>query len=263
MARRRSGSLLVRLAPLGSLGGLGMLAVAGEHYALAGLLGAGAAVAGYRLLDREGNARRELWRRARSNVRALERVAREDPVSAPQMRRIAELQGGLLESWELLPEQYRPLLDEDVFSVVEEVENAVRLARRRAALRRHLDGMERQDIRRRIRSLQEDLAQLEEGSPLRATFERALAGRRAELAGYEEMLDGVSMINAQLESAESLLGSLRGDLLTLEAGLAPQALEGGLDRLKERVALFKRSMDEVTRAVGKLHEPATEELPAR
>lgn len=260
MVRR---GLLFRLLPLGSFTGLGMLAVAGEQYVLAGLLGVGAAAAGYRLLDREGNARRELSRRARANVRALERVAREDPISAPQMRRIAELQGGLLESWELLPEEYRPLLDEDVFTVIEEVEGTVRLARRRAALRRHLDGMDRRDIRRRIRSLEEDLSRLEEGSSLRATFERALEGRRAELAGYEEMLDGISMINAQLESAESLLGGLRGDLLTLEAGLAPQALESGLVRLKERVALFKKSMDEVTRAVGKLHEPATEELPAR
>ena len=39
-----------------------------------------------------------------------------------------------MESWDLLPEEYRPLLDEDIFTIVGEVEGAMRLARRRAAL---------------------------------------------------------------------------------------------------------------------------------
>ena len=77
-------------------------------------------------------------------------MAREDRIAAPQMKRLVSLQRGLLESWELLPEEYRPLLDEDVFSIVGEVEGAARLARRRSALRRHLESIDRREISRRI-----------------------------------------------------------------------------------------------------------------
>jgi hypothetical protein len=59
------------------------------------------------------------------------------------MKRLADLQDGLLESWDLLPEECKPLLDEDIFTIVGEVEGAARLARRRAALRRHLESVDR------------------------------------------------------------------------------------------------------------------------
>jgi hypothetical protein len=262
VARRLSGSqLLMRLAPFGAFTGLGTLAFVGDAYTLAALLGAGAFVTGRRLLDREGNRRKELWRGVRENERELGRVAREDRVAAPQMKRLVSLQRGLLESWELLPEEYQPLLDEDVFTIVGEVEGAARLARRRAALRRHLESMDRREISHRIDGLERDLAELEEGSPLRAPFESALSGRRGELASCVNILDGISMINAQLEGAESLLSNLRGELLALNTGLSPGALESGLVHLKERVAYFRRSLDEVTRSVETL--PATERLPIR
>jgi hypothetical protein len=260
VARRLSGSqLLMRLAPFGAFTGFGALAFVADAYTLSALLGVGAFVTGRRLLDREGNRRKELWRGVRDNERELGRVAREDRVAAPQMKRLVSLQRGLLESWELLPEEYRPLLDEDVFSIVVEVEGAARLARRRAALRRHLESMDRREISRRINGLERDLAELEEGSPLRVPFESALSGRRGELASCGDILDGISMINAQLEGAESLLSNLRGELLALNTGLSPGALESGLVHLKERVAYFRQSMDEVTRSVETL--PATERLP--
>jgi len=260
VARRLSGSqLLMRLAPFGAFTGFGALAFVADAYTLSALLGVGAFVTGRRLLDREGNRRKELWRGVRDNERELGRVAREDRVAASQMKRLASLQRGLLESWELLPEEYRPLLDEDVFSIVGEVEGAARLARRRAALRRHLESMDRREISRRINGLERDLAELEEGSPLRVPFESALSGRRGELASCGDILDGISMINAQLEGAESLLSNLRGELLALNTGLSPGALESGLVHLKERVAYFRQSMDEVTRSVETL--PATERLP--
>jgi uncharacterized membrane protein len=263
VARKRlnTSQYLMRLVPPGSFAGLGALAVADGAYFLAGLLGLGAVVTGRRLLDRRRNARKELWRQARENARELTRVAREDRIAAPQMKRLEGLQAGLLESWELLPEGYRPLLDEDIFTIVGEVEGAARLARRRAALRRHLDSVDRREISRRIEDLERDLAGLEEGSRLRAPFESALDGRRGELASCEDILDGISMINAQLEGAESLLGNLRGELLALDTGLAPGSLEPGLVHLKERVAYFRRSLDEVTRSVESL--PVAEKLPAR
>ncbi len=261
---RRSPGLsgyLIRLAPFGAFTGFGTLALVDGAYFLAALLGTGAVFTGKQLLDRRGNRRKELWRRARENVRELGRVAREDRIAAPQMKRLASLQEGLLESWELLPEEYRPLLDEDIFTIVGEVESAERLARRRAALRRHLESVDRREISRRIEGLERDLAELEEGSALRAPFETALEGRRGELAGYGEVLNGISMINAQLEGAESLLSNLRGELLALDTGLSPGSLEPSLVHLKERVAYFRRSLDEVTRRVETL--PQAGRLPAR
>ncbi len=263
-SRRRSPGLsgyLIRLAPFGAFTGLGTVAFVTDAYSLAALLGVGAFFTGRRLLDREGNRRKELWRRARENVRELGRVAREDRIASPQMKRLVGLQEGLLESWELLPEDYGPLLDEDIFTIVGEVEGAARLARRRAALRRHLESVDRREISRRIEGLEKDLAELEEGSPLRAPFESALSGRRGELASCGEILNGISMINAQLEGAESLLSNLRGELLALDTGLSPGSLEPSLVHLKERVAYFRRSLDEVTRRVETL--PRAERLPAR
>jgi hypothetical protein len=260
-SQRSVSGYLIRLAPFGAFSGFGALALVDGAYFLAALLGAGAVFTGSRLLDRQGNRRKELWRRARENARELGRVAREDRIAAPQMKRLAALQEGLLESWELLPEVYRPLLDEDVFTIVGEVEGAARLARRRSALRRHLESVDRREISRRIEGLERDLADLDEGSPLRAPFESALAGRRGELASCADILNGISMINAQLEGAESLLGNLRGELLALDTSLSPGSLESGLVHLKERVAYFRRSLDEVTRSVETL--PRAERLPAR
>ncbi|HSK83575.1 MAG TPA: hypothetical protein VK902_09280, partial [Rubrobacter sp.] len=212
---RRSQELgrdVMRIVLFGMFAVLCALAVVDGAYFVAALLGTVAVFTGTPLLDRKGAKRRELWRCARENARELMSIAREDRIAAPQMKRLEGLQSGLLESWELLPEGYRPLLDEDIFTIVGEVEGAARLARRRAALRRHLDSVDRREISRRIEGLEKDLEQLEVGSRLRGPFESALEGRRGELASCEDILDGISMINAQLEGAESLLGNLRGEL---------------------------------------------------
>ncbi len=253
--------LLVRLALLGSFAGLGALVATTEAWPVAVPLGIAALISGRRLFDRRENARKELVGRVRENRRELLRVAREDRIAAPQMKRLAALQDGLLESWELMPHEFRPLLDEDIFTIVGEVEGAARLARRRAALRRHLESVDRRGISHRIEELTKDLAGLDPGSPLRAPFESALEGRRGELAGYEAILGGISMINAQLESAESLLGNLRGELLALDDSLVSGVHDPGLAQLKERIAYFRRGLDEVTRRVETL--PATERMPAR
>src|SRR3712207_4758690 len=108
------------------------------------------------------------------------------------MKRLAALQDGLLESWELLPEDYHPLLDEDIFTIVGEVEGAARLARRRAALRRHLESVDRREISGRIEGLERDLLELEEGSSLRAPLESALSARRSELDSCKDILEGIS-----------------------------------------------------------------------
>jgi hypothetical protein len=262
---RRSQELsgyLIWFVLFGTLAVVCALAVTGGAFFLAGLLGIGAVFTGKRLLDQKGNRRRELWRWVRENARELSRVARKDRIAAPQMKRLEGLQVGLLESWELLPEGYQPLLDEDVFSIIGEVEGAARLARRRAALRRHLESMDRREISRRIEGLERDLAELGESSPLRAPFESALSGRRGELVSCGDILDGISMINAQLEDTESLLSNLRAELLAIDTSLSPGSLEPGLAQLKSRVAYFRQSMDEVARSVETL--PATtESLPAR
>ncbi len=252
---------LMRLVPFGAFSSMAVFAAVEAPYWPAILFGAGAVYTGKRLVDRRGNARRELLRQARENVKELGRVAREDRLAAPQTKRLAALQAGILESWELLPEAYRPLLDEDIFTIVGEVGDAARLARRRALLRRHLESVDRRGISERIEGLVRDLAKLPEDSPLRAPFEAALEGRRGELEGYGDILDGISMINAQLESAESLLGNLRGELLAVDNRLAPGSVEPGLRQLKERVAYFRRGLDEVTRSVESL--PATERIGAR
>jgi hypothetical protein len=263
--RRNQGlsGYLIRLAPFGAFTGLGTLAFIGDAYFLAALFGAGAAFTGRRVLDRRWNRLKELRRRARENVRELGRVAREDRIASPQLKRLVGLQEGLLESWELLPEDYRPLIDEDIFTIVGEVEAAMRLARRRAALRRHLESVDRQEVSRRIEGLERDLAELEEGSPLRPPFESALEGRRGELASCAEILNGISMINARLEGAESLLSNLRAELLALDTSLSPGSLEPGLAQLKSRVAYFRQSMDEVTQSVETLPAAPTERLPIR
>ena len=253
--------LMVRLAPFATFAGLGAFAAVGEAYILAGLLGIGAFVTGRRLLDRRENARKELLSRVRHNRGELGRVAREDRIAASQMKRLVTLQDGLLESWELLPEECRLLLDDDIFAIVGEVDGAARLARRRAALRRHLESVDRRSIHGRIKELQKDLSRLEPGSPMRTSFESALQGRREELAGYHDALGGISMINAQLESAESLLGNLRGELLALDDSLVSGPQDPGLALLKERIAYFRRGLDEVTRSVESL--PATERISAR
>jgi len=264
------GSLL-RFVPFGSMAGLGVLAASAGDYFFAVLLGIGATVAGRRLLDRRRNARKELWRRARSNAVELGRVAREDGIAAPQMKRLIGLQEGLLESWELLPEEYGPLLLEDLYTVVDEVEASAHLARRRSALRRHLESVDRRAIVGRIRDLERELHELAEDSSLRASFEAALEGRRGELASHDEIPRAIGMINAQLEGIESLLGNLRGELLALDASPTALAAESGLVGLRRRVAYFRRSLDEVKRSVDRLPggpsdgltEPLPERMPAR
>src|SRR5215210_7093586 len=252
---------MVRVAPFASFAGIGAFAAFEAHYILAGLLGIGAFATGRRLFDRRENARRELASRARQNRSDLGRVAREDRIAASQMKRLVALQDGLLESWDLLPEECKPLLGEDIFTIVGEIEGAARLARRRAALRRHLESVDRRSISKRIKELHKDLAHMEPHSPMRAPFESALEGRRGELAGYQEVLGGISMINAQLEGAESLLGNLRAELLALDDDLISGPQDPGLARLKERIAYFRHGLDEVTRRVETL--PATERIPTR
>src|SRR5215208_704728 len=239
---------VIRFVLFGTLALLCVLAVTDGAYLLAALLGSGAIFTGRPLLDREGNRRAELWRWARENARELSRAAREDHIAAQQMKR---------------PEGYRPLLDEDIFTILGEVQGAARLARRRAALRQHFDSVDRREISRRIESLEQDLSEVEESSPLRAPLESALSARRGELASSKGLLDGISLINAQLEDAESLLSSLRGELLALDTSLSPGSLDPGLAQLKSRVAYFRQSMDEVTRNVETLPAATTERLLAR
>jgi hypothetical protein len=253
---------LLRIVLFGTLAVLCALAVADGALFLAALAGVGAVLTGSRVLDRAGDRRRELQRWARDNARELGRVAREDRIAAPQMRRLQGLQAGLLESWELLAEGYGPLLEEDIYTIVGEVEGAARLARRRDALRRHLESVDRLGISRRIEGLEQDLGELEEGSPLGAPLERALEGRRGELALGKDILVGISMINAQLEDTESLLSSLRGELLALDTSPSSGTLEPNLVHLKERVSYFRRSMDEVRRSVEALPVATSERLPA-
>jgi hypothetical protein len=253
---------LLRIVLFGTLALLCALAVADGALFLAALAGVGAVLTGSRVLDRAGDRRRELQRWARDDARELGRVAREDRIAAPQMRRLQGLQAGLLESWELLAEGYGPLLEEDIYTIVSEVEGAARLARRRDALRRHLESVDRLGISRRIEGLEQDLGELEEGSPLGAPLERALEGRRGELALGKDILVGISMINAQLEDTESLLSSLRGELLALDTSPSSGTLEPNLVHLKERVSYFRRSMDEVRRSVEALPVATSERLPA-
>jgi hypothetical protein len=265
-SKRRSQALsryLIRLALFGALAVVCALAVTDGAYVMAALLGIGAAFAGRPLLDLKGIRRKELWRSARENARELGRVAREDRIAAQQMKRLEGLQAGLLESWELLPEGYRPLLDEDILTIVGEIADTARLARRRAALRRHLESVDRREISRRIVSLEQDLAELEDDSPLRKPLEGAFSGRQEELASSKDMLDGIAMIDAQLENTESLLSNLRGELLALDTSLSPGSLEPGLAQLKSKVAYFRQSMDEVRRSVEALPDSTLEGLPSR
>jgi hypothetical protein len=262
-SRRRPRSVygsLTRFVPFGSFAGLGVLAAVNGVETLAVLFGIGAAIAGRRLLDRRRNARKELWRRVRANAAELTRVARGDGIAAPQMKRLVGLQEGLLESWELLPEEYGPLLLEDLYTVVDEVEASAQLARRRSALRRHLESVDRRAIVGRIRDLERELAGLEESSALRASFEAALEGRRGELAAHDQIPQAIGMINAQLEGIESLLGNLRGELLALDSSPAALTAESGLVGLKQRVAYFRRSLEEVKRSVDRLPGGPSDEL---
>jgi ubiquinone biosynthesis protein UbiJ len=260
------GSLL-RFVPFASMAGLGTLAAVDGPAPLAVLFGIGAVVSGRRLLDRRRNVRKELRRRARANATELGRVARTDSIAAPQMKRIITLQDGFLESWELLPEEYGPLLLEDLYTVVDEVEASAQLARRRSALRRHLDSVDRRAIVRRIRDLEREVSTLEEDSALRSSFGAALEGRRGELAVHDEIPRAIGLINAQLEGIESLLGNLRGELLALDASPAAISPESRLVGLKQRVAYFLRSLDEVKRSVDRLpgdpSDALTETLPER
>ncbi len=225
-----------------------MLIAAEAWWPLAIPFGIGALLSGRKLLDREGNRRRDIQRWARENVKELQRVAWEDRASAPQMKRLAALQRGVLEGWALLPAGYDPFLADDIFTILGEVESIAHLARRRAALRRHLKEMERGLLKSRVRGLAADLLGPEEPS-MRRAFATALAGRRVELEGYDVILDGIGVINARIESAESLLGNLRGELLALGTKPVSGVDESGLARLRERVAYFRRGLDEVTRGV--------------
>ena len=263
---------IIRIVPFASFAGLSALTAEDGTYPLAVLFGLGALVTGKRLLDRRGNQRRELKRRARTNAAELGRVAREDRIAAPQMKRLAALQEGVLESFELLPEEHQPLLFEDLLAVVDEVEASVLLARRRSALRRHLEAVDRRAILRRIRGLEKELKKIEEGSTLRASFETALESRRGELAVYDEVPRAIGLINAQLEGIESLLGNLRGELLAVDPSVTPLPLESRLMSLKHRVAYYRRSLEEVNRSTKRLagdssevlaSERAMRELPGR
>jgi hypothetical protein len=251
---------ITRVATFASFVGLSVLTAVDGIDPLAVLFGLGALVTGKRLLDRRGNERRELKRRARANAAELGRIAREDRIAAPQMKRLAALQEGVLESFELLPDEHGLLLFEDLRAVVDEVEASVLLARRRSALRRHLEAVGRRAIMKRIRGLEKELRKIEEGSALRASFEAALESRRGELAVYEEIPQALGLINAQLESIESLLGNLRGELLAVDPSITPLALESGLVSIKHRVAYFRRSLEEVNRSTEPLVAESSEVL---
>jgi hypothetical protein len=243
---------IFRVAPFASFAGLSVLTAVDGIDPLAVLFGIGALVAGRRLLDRRGNERRELKRRIRANAAELGRVAREDRIAAPQMKRLAALQEGVKEGFELLPEEHGLLLFEDLRAVVDEVEISVLLARRRSALRRHLAAVKRRAIIKRIRGLEEEIEEIEEGGTLRASFEAALESRRGELATYNEIPQAIGAINAQLEGIESLLGNLRGELLAVDSSLTSPALESRLVSIKHRVAYFRRSLEEVNQSTESL-----------
>jgi hypothetical protein len=68
-------------------------------------------------------------------------------------------------------------------------------------------------------------------------------------------------INVQLEDAESLLFNLRGELLPLDTGPSPGALDSRLAQPESKVTYFRQSMDEVTRSVKALPVATTEWLP--
>lgn len=264
--RKNNGGLsrfLYRLTPFGMFTSLSIWTAWDGVGISTLLLGAGAAFTGKRainLLDRKRNDRKALTRQARENVAELRRVARADRVAAPQMKRLIALQEGVLESFALVPEEYGLLLSEDLNTVVDEVEMSAHLARRRVALRRHLESVDRRAVRGRIAELNDEIGALEEGSALRASFEAALEGRRGELAAIDAIPAAIGTINAQLEGIEGLLGNLRGELLALDPGLSPYALESGLVAIKERVSYFRRGLDEATRS---LEKGLPEEVPAR
>ena len=262
LARRheRLRQTITRVALFGSFVGFSALSAVDGVYPLAVLFGIGALASGKRLLDRRGNQRRQLKRWARANAKELGKVAQEDRIAAPQMKRLASLQEGVLESFELLPEEHRPLLFEDLRAVVEEVEASVLLAQRRSALRRHLEEVDRRAIVGRIRGLEKELKKIEEGSALRASFEAALESRRGELAVYNEIPQAIGLINAQLEGIESLLANLRGELLAMDPSITPLALESKLVSLKDRVAYFRRSLEEVNRSTEPLAADSPEVL---
>jgi hypothetical protein len=244
------------------LGGVALFGPAPEMVAL--LAGAGMALSGRWLWrSRRQGPRDALQRRALENVRALEAVAREDRISAPQMNRLVSLQYGLLESLELLPDEYEPLVEHEISEVVREIERMALLARKRSAIRRYLETMNRKGIQRRIKALEGEIA-AQRDPALRSSFESALASRRGELAGYEEALNGIGVINAQLESAEALVSNLRGEVLALDAQ-GPRALESSLENLRDRVSLFRRSLNEVSEATEHLPESGHErgEISAR
>lgn len=248
---------LTRALPFASLASLSAVAaLPADAPLLAVLFGLGALFTGRRLFDRRGNARKALYRRVRENAAALARVAREDRVAATQMKRLADLQDGVVAAWEMLPDHYEPLLLEDLHTVVDEVEASAMLARRRGALRRHLAGMNRRAVEKRVRELEAEVQGLAPGSELRARFEAALEGRRGELRALEDVPRAVSAINAQLEGVEGLLGNLRADLLALDAD--PGGRFSGtaqLAEIKERVAYFKRGLEEVSRRSSLAEDP--------
>jgi hypothetical protein len=251
---------ITRVGLFVSFAGLSALIAVDGAYPLAVLFGIGALATAKRLLDRRGNQRRELKRRTQANVAQLNKVAREDRIAASQMKRLAALQKGVLESFELLPEEHRPLLFEDLRAVVDEVEYSVLLARRRSALRRHLEAVDRRVIVKRIRGLEEDLKEIDEDSALRAPFEAALESRRGELTLCHEIPRVIGLINAQLESIESLLAALRGELLAVDPSIIPPALESRLVSLMDRVAYFRSSLEEVNRSTEQLAASSPEVL---
>jgi hypothetical protein len=272
---KRHGGLqrtILRVAPFASFAGLSALTVVDGTYPLAVLFGLGAVATGKRLLDRRGNERRQLKGRVRANAAELGRVAREDRIASPQMKRLTALQEGVLEGFELLPEEHGPLLFDDLHAIVDEVEVSVLLARRRSALRRHLEAVDRRAIIKRIRGLEEELKEIEERSTLKASFEAALESRREELAVYDEVPRAIGLINAQLEGIESLLGNLRGELLAVDSSITPPVLESRLVSIKHRVAYFRRSLEELNRSTERLtlgspevlaSELTTRRLPGR
>jgi hypothetical protein len=193
---------VLRVARFASFAGLSVLTAVDGIDPLAVLFGIGALVVGRRLLDRRGNERRELNRQIRANATWLGRVAREDRIATQQMKRLAALQEGVEEGFELLPEEHGLLLFEGLRAVVDEVEVSALLARPRSALRRHLAAVKRRAVMGRIRGLEEEIEKIGEGSTLRASFEAALESRRGELATYDEIPQAIGLINAQPEGID-------------------------------------------------------------
>jgi hypothetical protein len=92
-------------------------------------------------------------------------------------------------------------------------------------------------------------------------LESAPEGRTGELAPYKDILEGISMVNAQLKDTKCLLSNLRWEMVALATSPSQGFLELDLAQLKSTVTYSRQSMDEVRRRMETLLVASTERLP--